>query len=102
MSRHERITPELTKAYAVNRAAITAATLAATAREVEQDTAAKLAPFHAKRRADAEQRFADAKTAARVLTNEQRIALCMYLIDNLDGVDDDARNAAVDAMGELL
>lgn len=43
-----------------------------------------------------------ARLSAVSLSRDEQIALASYIIDHLDGVDDDARNAAVDAIGELL
>lgn len=67
-----RITPELTKAYAVNRAAIN--------RSLSYERA---------------------RQSAASLSHDEQIALAIHLIDYLEGDDDDARNAAVDAMGRL-
>ena len=43
-----------------------------------------------------------ARLSAVSLSHEEQIALVSHIVDNLTGVDDDLRNAAVDAMGELL
>lgn len=43
-----------------------------------------------------------ARMSAASLPSEDRLALAIHLIDNLTGVDDDARNEAVDVLGGLL
>lgn len=43
-----------------------------------------------------------ARMAAASLSSADRLALAIYLIDHLDGVDDDARNEAVDVLGGLV
>ena len=43
-----------------------------------------------------------ARMSAASLPSEDRLALAIHLIDHLDGVDDDARNEAVDVLGGLL
>lgn len=58
--------------------------------------------FDANRRAIARSLAYDrARLSAASLSSDERLALAIHLIDHLEGVDDDARNAAVDAMGEL-
>lgn len=42
-----------------------------------------------------------ARLSAVSLSRDEQIALAIHIIDHLDGVDDDARNAAVDAIGLL-
>lgn len=73
----------------------------ATARQIEQDTAAKLAPFHAARQSAAEQRLIDVKAATRVLNDEQRVRLAIYLIDAVEGVGEDDRFALNEILGEV-
>lgn len=41
------------------------------------------------------------RMSAASLPSEDRLALAIHLIDHLDGVDDDARNEAVDVLGAL-
>lgn len=43
-----------------------------------------------------------ARLSAVSLSRDEQIALASYIIDNLEDVCPDARNAAVDAIGELL
>ena len=43
-----------------------------------------------------------ARLSAVSLDRDEQIALAIHIIDHLNGCCDDARNAAVDAMGELL
>lgn len=43
-----------------------------------------------------------ARLSAVSLSRDEQIALASYIIDNLESVCPDARNAAVDAIGELL
>ena len=43
-----------------------------------------------------------ARMSAASLPSEDRLALAIHLIDHLDGVDDDARNEAVDVLGGLI
>ena len=42
-----------------------------------------------------------ARLSAVSLSHEEQIALVSHIVDHLDGVDDDLRNAAVDAIGLL-
>ena len=42
------------------------------------------------------------RMSAASLPSEDRLALAIHLIDNLTGVDDDARNEAVDVLGGLV
>ena len=46
--------------------------------------------------------FERARQIAASLPSADRLALAIHLIDYLDGVDDDARNEAVDVLGELV
>lgn len=45
--------------------------------------------------------FDRARLSAVSLSHEEQIALVSHIVDHLDNVDDDLRNAAVDAIGEL-
>lgn len=45
--------------------------------------------------------FERARASAASLSQDEQIALASYLVDHLNGVDDDERNAAVDAIGLL-
>jgi hypothetical protein len=45
--------------------------------------------------------FERARLSAVSLSHDEQIALASYIVDNLDGVDPDDRNAAVDAIGLL-
>ena len=83
-------------------AAPTQADFAATARQIEQDTAAKLAPFHAARQSAAEQRLIDVKAATRVLNDEQRVRLAIYLIDGIDRIGSDLRVEAENVLADIL
>lgn len=42
-----------------------------------------------------------ARLSAVSLSRDEQIALVSHIVDHLDGVDDDLRNAAVDAIGLL-
>ena len=46
--------------------------------------------------------YDNARLLAASLPSEDRLALAIHLIDHLDGVDDDARNEAVDVLGGLV
>lgn len=72
MNAHTNIATDLIEAHRVNRAAI------------------------------ADARYEDARLAAAALTSEQRLRLAIHLVDYLTHVDDDARNEAVDMLGELV
>lgn len=74
MTRHD---PELARAFTANRAAIAAAL---PVRSLAYDRA---------------------RLSAVSLSHEEQIALVSHIVDHLDGVDDDLRNAAVDAIGLL-
>jgi len=80
----------------------TQADFAATARQIEQDTAAKLAPFHAARQSAAEQRLIDVKASTRVLNDEQRVRLAIYLIDGTDRIGSDLRIEAENVLADIL
>lgn len=47
-------------------------------------------------------RYENARQSAASLPSEDRLALAIHLIDNLDDVCPDARNEAVDVLGGLL
>ncbi len=59
--------------------------------------------YHASRAAIARSIDYDrARELAASLPSADRLALAIHLIDHLDGVDDDARNEAVDVLGGLV
>lgn len=80
----------------------TQADFAATARQIEQDRAAALAPFHARKAARRETLLVEAKAKTAGLNDEQRIRLAIYLIDGVDAIGDDDRFALNEILGETL
>lgn len=79
----------------------TQADFAATARQIEQDTAAKLAPFHARKAARRETLLVEAKAKTAGLNDEQRVRLAIYLIDAVEGIGEDDRFALNEILGEV-
>jgi len=49
----------------------------------------------------AEQRLIDVKAATRVLNDELRVRLAIYLIDGVDGIGEDDRFALNEILGEV-
>lgn len=78
------------------------AEITATAREIAQRTAEALAPFHAAQLREVEQRLVDAKAATKSLSDEQRARLAIFLIDGIDGIEDDLRVETETALAEVL
>lgn len=50
----------------------------------------------------AEQRLIDVKAATRVLNDEQRVRLAIYLIDGIDRIGDDLRVEAESVLADVL
>lgn len=80
----------------------TQADFAATARQIEQDRAAALAPFHARKAARRETLLVEAKAKTAGLNDEQRVRLAIYLIDGVDRIRDDLRIEAENVLADIL
>jgi hypothetical protein len=102
------ITAETRAAHDANRAAIDYASHSDRTLFVRRKLVDFAARFHGADPAkflipvDDDVRMDFAKRAAATLNDEQRLALAISLVDGLDGVDDDARNEAVDVLGGLV
>ena len=102
------ITPTLRAAHDANRAAIDYATLSDRTLFVRRKLVDFAARFHGADPAkflipvDLDVRMEFTKLAATTLTDEQRIALAIHLVDGLEDVCPDARGDAVDAIGDLV
>lgn len=71
------------------------------ARQLERNALAKA--FDVNRAAiDRSLSYDRARLSAVSLSRDEQIALVSHIVDNLNGCCDDLRNAAVDAIGELL
>ena len=110
-----RITPELTKAYAVNRAAIASADRENMARQLDVNLhARRLARDFAIKHfgADPAKPLAPAPAgssltfaqciAGNCLTDEERAGLAIYLIDSIDRIGSDLRVEAESVLADVL
>lgn len=80
----------------------TQADFAATARQIEQDRAAALAPFYAAKAKRAETRLIEAKAKTAGLNDGQRVRLAIYLIDGVDRIGSDLRVEAECVLADVL
>lgn len=65
------------------------------------DSARRVAAFRSDL-SEAEQRLVDVKASTRVLNDEQRVRLAIYLIDGTDRISDDLRIEAESVLADIL
>lgn len=80
----------------------TAADFAATARQIEQDREAALAPFYARKAARRETRLVEAKAKTAGLTDEQKVRLAIFVLDGVDRISNDLRIEAENVLADIL
>lgn len=68
---------------------------------IAADSARRVSAYRADQ-SEREQRLIDVKAATRVLNDEQRVRLAIYLIDGVDSISDDLRVEAESVLADIL